>query len=71
MVAPPPVKVEEKPKQMGDEEAAVTKGKAFTTTAAVACAVHPLASVPTTVYVVFEVGETIIGEPLRLPGFHK
>ena len=47
---------------------AVTFGAGFTVMVRVAVDVHPLAAVPVSVYVVVVVGETVTGDPLRLPG---
>lgn len=46
---------------------AETNNVLFTATVCVAVAVHPLALVAVTVYVVVIVGDTI-GEPVKLPG---
>ena len=52
-------------------EVAVTVGEVLTDTDTVAVFVHPLAPVPVTVYVVLEVGLTVIEVPLKLPGIHE
>lgn len=46
----------------------VKLGETFTVT--VPLLEQPLASVPVTVYVVFETGETVTVVPLKLPGIH-
>lgn len=69
MFAPVAFSVVDPPLQMvvvADE--AVTFGAGFTVMVRVAVAVHPFAAVPVSVYVVVVVGETVTGEPLRLPG---
>jgi hypothetical protein len=47
---------------------AVIVGAGFTVTVALAVPVHPLTSVPVTVYVVVEVGESETGDPESDPG---
>ena len=49
---------------------AVIDGDVFTVMVRVAVPVHPFTAVPVTVYVVVVVGETVTGDPLRLPGIH-
>src|SRR5947207_10400439 len=56
-------------------EATVTTGRGFTFTVTCVDAVHPLTSVPVTVYVVVEVGLAVTGEPVvelsAVDGVHK
>jgi hypothetical protein len=42
---------------------AVTDGGELTVTVVVACEEHPLISVPTTVYVVVDIGDSVTGVP--------
>jgi hypothetical protein len=64
MVTEPPTQIDAEVGVM------VSVGAGFTVIARVAVAVHPAALVPVTVYVVFAVGETVIGLPEMFPGFH-
>ena len=69
MLAPVAVSVTLLPVQMEELEAfAVTVGSGFTVIVFVAVAVHPLAFVPVTVYVVVVAGVTENAAPLWLPG---
>lgn len=69
VVAPEAVIEVELPEQIVVLDAVVvTVGVGFTVIKRVAVAVHPLAAVPVTVYVVVVVGETVTGEPVREPG---
>lgn len=47
---------------------AVTTGSGLTVIVVLACEVHPLLSVPVTVYVVLAVGQTFTGDPVSEPG---
>lgn len=69
--APNAVKVELPPAQMvaGDAES-VKLGNGLTVTATVACAVHPVAANPITVYGVFVNGDTTTDDPVDGPGVH-
>ena len=69
-MAPKAFSVAEFPKQIVELFAAVTIGNKFTATETFAVPVHPLISVPTTVYVVFEMGLTT-GAPDKLPGIQE
>ena len=70
--APPPVIVTEEPLQIVTVLAvAVTVGEVFTVIITVLLAVHPLADVPVTEYVVVLVGETVTLLPLSEPGIHE
>lgn len=69
VVAPAAVIEVELPEQIVVFDAVVvTVGVGFTVIKRVAVAVHPLAAVPVTVYVVVAVGETVTGEPVSDPG---
>jgi uncharacterized protein with GYD domain len=69
--APFAVSVVEDPVQIDDVPAvAVTVGVPTTVTVTVLVLVQPFDAVPTTVYVVVLVGETVTVVPVRLPGFH-
>lgn len=69
--APDDVSVTLLPTQMDALEAdAVTDGEIFTVMVRVAVPVQPFAAVPVTVYVVVVVGDTVTGDPVRLPGIH-
>lgn len=71
MDAPVAVSVVELPEQIEALEAvAVTVGEVLTVISRVEVAVHPLASVPVTVYVVVVVGETVTEVPVNDPGIH-
>ena len=70
VVPPVALNCDEPPTQIDDGFALVVINNALLTdTVCVAVAVHPLALVAVTVYVVVIVGDTI-GEPVKLPGCH-
>jgi hypothetical protein len=65
------VSVVEPPEQIGETDtAAVTVAELLIVIVRVAVLVQPFALVPVTVYVVVEVGLTVIEVPVRLPGCH-
>lgn len=69
--APLAVSVVDEPTQIvGVPAVAVTVGVPTTVTVTWLVFVQPFEPVPTTVYVVVDVGETVTVDPLRLPGFH-